>query len=123
MIKGVHTMFYTSEPEALRAFIRDKLGFRHTDVGQGWLIFELPEGDMGCHPAAGEAADGRPSGTHDISFYCDDIEQTVEELTARGVEFSGGIIDAGFGRVTHFTMPGDVRVQFYQPHYTKNFDS
>ena len=27
MIKGVHTMFYSSEPEALRAFLRDKLGF------------------------------------------------------------------------------------------------
>ena len=25
MIKGVHTMFYSSEPEQLRAFIRDKL--------------------------------------------------------------------------------------------------
>jgi hypothetical protein len=39
MIKGVHTMFYSSEPEALRAFIRDKLGFTsYTDVGEGWLI-------------------------------------------------------------------------------------
>ncbi len=35
MIKGVHTMLYTSEPEALRAFLRDKLGFPHTDVGEG----------------------------------------------------------------------------------------
>ena len=35
MISGVHTMFYTSEPEALRVFIRDKLGFSYTDVGGG----------------------------------------------------------------------------------------
>ena len=75
MIRGVHTMFYTSEPEALRAFLRDKLGFTGVDVGDGWLIFDLPEAEMGCHPA--EAGDGRPPGTHDISFYCDDIEQTV----------------------------------------------
>ena len=27
MIKGAHTMFHSSEPEALRAFLRDKLGF------------------------------------------------------------------------------------------------
>ena len=33
MIRGVHTMFYSSEPEALRAFLRDKLGFPFTDVG------------------------------------------------------------------------------------------
>ena len=54
MIKGVHTMFYSSEPEALRAFLRDKLGFPFTDVGDGWLIFDLPEADMGCHPAEGK---------------------------------------------------------------------
>jgi hypothetical protein len=30
MITSVHTMFYTSEPEALRAFLRDKLRFPHT---------------------------------------------------------------------------------------------
>ena len=51
MIRGVHTMFYSSEPEALRAFLRDKLGFTAHDVGDGWLIFDLPEADMGCHPA------------------------------------------------------------------------
>src|SRR5205085_7913421 len=51
MIRGVHTMFYSSEAEALREFLRDKLGFAATDVGGGWLIFDLPEADMGCHPA------------------------------------------------------------------------
>lgn len=78
MIRGVHTMFYSSQPEELRAFIRDKLGFPHTDVGEGWLIFNLPEADMGCHPS-GEGAE-LPSGTPYISFYCDDIKKTVAEL-------------------------------------------
>ncbi len=123
MIKGVHTMFYSSEPEALRAFIRDKLEFTFTDVGDGWLIFKLPEADMGCHPSAEKAEDGRPSGTHDISFYCDDIEQTVAELKERGVEFTEGVEDAGFGLVTHFNMPGNVRVQLYQPRYDRDWDS
>src|SRR5436190_9823865 len=41
MIQGVHTMFYSSRPEELRAFLRDKLGFTFTDVGDGWLIFDL----------------------------------------------------------------------------------
>ncbi|MCP3981861.1 MAG: VOC family protein [bacterium] len=118
-IKGVHTMFYSSEPEALRAFLRDKLGFPHTDIGNGWLIFELPEADMGCHPA-GENGDGKPAGTHDVSFYCDDIEQSVAELTSRGVEFTGGVEDQGYGLVTHFKMPGGVTAQLYQPQYTKN---
>ncbi len=117
MIRGVHTMFYSSEPEALRAFLRDRLGFPGVDVGEGWLIFNLPEADMGCHPASPE--EGAPSGLHDISFYCDDIKKTVSELKARGVEFTGGITDRGYGLVTHFKMPGDFEVQLYQPLYQK----
>lgn len=117
MIKGVHTMFYSSEPEALRSFIRDKLGFSYTDVGDGWLIFDLPEADMGCHPA--EAADGHPSGAAYLSFYCDDIKKTVAELKERGVEFTDDIADLGYGLATHFKMPGGFSVQLYQPSYAK----
>lgn len=117
MIRGAHTMFYTSEPEALRAFIRDKLRFPYTNVGDGWLIFELPEADLGCHPA--EPTEGKASGTPYISFYCDDIEASVAELASRGVEFVDGIADVGYGRATHFMMPGDIKVQLYQPHYEK----
>ena len=112
-------MFYISQPEELRAFIRDKLGFRAADVGEGWLIFDLPEADMGCHPTDDAS---QSSGTPDISFYCDDIEQTVAELKDRGVEFTEGITDRGFGLVTHFKMPGDFAVQLYQPRYEKRFD-
>jgi catechol 2,3-dioxygenase-like lactoylglutathione lyase family enzyme len=116
MIRGVHTMFYTSQPDELRAFLRDKLGLPFTDVGQGWLIFDLPEVEMGCHPADAEAA---PSGTHYISFYCDDVKRTVAELKGRGVQFKDDIQDAGYGLITHFTMPGEVTVQLYQPRSRK----
>lgn len=71
MITGVHTMFYSSEPDALRSFLRDKLGLHGTDVGEGWLIFDVPDAEMGCHPA--DPANGAPSGTPHVSFYCDDI--------------------------------------------------
>ncbi len=119
MIKGVHTMFYSSQPEALREFLRDKLGFSsYTDVGDGWLIFNLPEADMGCHPA--EPTDGSRSGTPSISFYCDDVNETVKELKGRGVEFTSEITDEGWGLVTRFKMPGDFEVQLFQPRYTKN---
>jgi len=116
MIRGVHTMFYSSEPEALRAFLRDKLGFSGTDVGDGWLIFDLPEADMGCHPIEPE---GPPSGTPHISFYCDDIEETVAELKGRGVEFLGEVEDHGYGYAIRFRMPGDFDVELYQPSYGK----
>jgi catechol 2,3-dioxygenase-like lactoylglutathione lyase family enzyme len=117
MIKGVHTMFYTSQVKELREFLRDKLNFPAVDLGDGWLIFDLPEADMGCHPS--DAADGAPSGTHSISFYCDDIEKTVTELKAKGVEFKGGIEDHGYGLVTMFRVPGDFYLHLYQPKYSK----
>ncbi len=117
MIKGVHTMFYSSQAEELRAFLRDKLGLSGHDVGDGWLIFDLPEADMGCHPD--EDREGKRSGTHNISFYCDDIEGTVAELKGRGVEFTGEIVDEGYGLVTFFKVPGGFEVQLYEPRYSK----
>ena len=119
MIRGVHSLFYTSEPEALRAFIRDKLGFTAHDVSDGWLIFDVPEGDMGCHPTDG-ARGGPPSGKHAISFYCDNLEQTIAELRARGVEFTAPVSNEGWGLVTYFKVPGDFEIQLYQPLYTKS---
>lgn len=118
MIKGVHTMFYSSRAEELRNFLRDVLELHATDVGEGWLIFDLPDAEMGCHPT--DPQGGPPSGTQHISFYCDDIEKTVARLKARGVVFTAGIEDHGYGLVTHFQMPGDFAVQLYQPRYRRN---
>jgi hypothetical protein len=119
MIRGVHTMFYSSQAQEMRAFIRDKLGFAFTDVGEGWLIFEAPSADMGVHPSDENQPHAR-AGTHAISFFCDEIEKTVADLANKGVEFPAPIKDEGYGLVTYFKMPGGVVVQLYQPHYTKS---
>src|SRR5262245_36350216 len=115
MIRGLHGLFYSSQVEETRAFMRDKLRLPFTDVGEGWLIFDLPEGDIGVHPID----EATHAGKHDVSFYCDDIEGTVADLRARGVAFDGEVADHGYGYVTYFTMPGDVRVQLYEPKYQK----
>ena len=111
MIKGLHALLYTPKPEELRTFIRDKLRFPFTDTGEGWLIFDIPQADLGCHPSERVF--------HSISFYCDDIKKTIEELKSRGVHFTTGVSDESFGLVTHFQMPGDVEVQLYEPKYQK----
>ena len=116
MIRGMHAMFYSSKADELRAFLRDKLLLSGTDVGGGWLIFDAPEADLGVHPTEG----GEPSsGTADISFYCDNIEETVSDLKSRGVEFTQPVEDHGYGFVTYFKVPGDFKVQLYQPKYAK----
>jgi catechol 2,3-dioxygenase-like lactoylglutathione lyase family enzyme len=114
-------MFYTSEPEALRAFFRDVLGFPATDVGGGWLIFDLPEAEMGCHPTGheeGEASDV-PSGTPHISFYCDDLAATMDGLRSRGVEFVDEPEEVGYGIRTAFRAPGNFTIELYQPSYRR----
>jgi predicted enzyme related to lactoylglutathione lyase len=115
MIRGMHAMLYSSQSNELRAFLRDKLGFKGTDVGDGWLIFQAPDADLGVHPTEGDPA----SGTADVSFYCDDIDATVRELQAKGVEFTQPPADHGYGFVTYFKVPGGFNVQLYQPKYTK----
>jgi len=116
MIKGIHGLLYSSKPEELRAFIRDKLKLPFSDTGRGWLIFDFQEGDLGVHPTDG---DDSMSGEHNISFFTDDIDATIAELKSRGVKFDDEIADHGYGFVTHLTMPGGVRVQIYQPKYAK----
>jgi hypothetical protein len=115
MIRGIHGLFYSSDPEATRAFFRDQVKLPGSDVGDGWWIFDLPEGDLGVHPVG----DPKDAGGHDISFYCDDLEGTVRDLKSRGVTFTTDIEDHGYGLVTHFSAPGGVKVQLYEPRYQK----
>ena len=62
---------------------------------------------------------GAPPGTHDISFYCDDLKETVSELKKKGVEFTKPVADQGYGLVTYFKAPGGLELQLYQPKYKK----
>ena len=75
------------------------------------MIFDVEEADLGCHPAE--------EAYHSISFYCDDIKKSVDELRSRGVEFTSGITDEGWGLLTHLKMPGNMIVELYQPKYSK----
>lgn len=118
MIRGLHGLLYSSDHEGARAFLRDKLRLPFSDVGDGWLIFDLPEGDLGVHPV--EASGRPPTGTHQLSFYCDDIHGTVADLRSRGVVLDHEVEDHGYGLVTHVTIPGGVRIQIYEPRYTKS---
>ena len=98
MIRGIHGLFYSSDPEATRAFFKEQVKLPGSDIGQGWWIFDLPEGDLGVHPAE----DSADAGGHDVSFYCDDIHGTVAELKSRGVPFTKEVaveIDFAGGRI------------------------
>jgi hypothetical protein len=55
MIIGAHSIIYSVDPEADRAFFRDVLELPNVDVGHGWLIFGLPPAEVAFHPAGGGA--------------------------------------------------------------------
>ena len=110
MIKGMHGLFFTTEPEKARAFFRDVLGFPAKDAGDGWLIFDAPAGDFGCHPSTDTTH-------HEISFFCDDIQATVKELEEKGAQFVKPVIEEDYGWITYFQLPGGAPIQLYQPKY------
>jgi len=115
MIRGIHGLLYSSDPEATRAFFRDLVKLPGSDIGGGWWIFDFAEGDLGVHPVDNPSNAGK----HDVSFYCDDIHGTVAELKTRGVNFTADVADHGYGLVTYFTAPGGITVQLYEPRYQK----
>ena len=103
-------LFYTPEPEALRATLRYVFGWEHVDNGDGWLIFALPPSELGVHPSGGET-------THQICLMCDDVVATKNELEAKGIEFRGEPEDMGFGIGLTMLLPGGVEVLLYEPRH------
>jgi predicted enzyme related to lactoylglutathione lyase len=111
MITAVHTLVYADDAGAARAFFRDVLGWPHVDAHDGWLIFGTGPSELGVHPA------GDTGQHHEITLMCDDIEETVTELTAKGVTFTREIRDEGFGRTALFLVPGAGDMLLYQPRH------
>jgi hypothetical protein len=114
-IIGTHLLLYTSEPDALRATLRDVFGWPHVSAGDGWLIFALPPAELGVHPAEGPAFE---KGTrHQITLMCDDIEITSRELREKGVDVKGEPQDEGWGLTVTLGLPGGVEVMLYEPRH------
>jgi hypothetical protein len=114
-IIGAHVLLYTSEPDALRATLRDVFGWSHVDAGEGWLIFALPPAELGVHPAEGPTYD---SGVrHQFTLMCDNIGNTVRDLRAKGIEMKGEPADEGWGISVMLRLPGGVEVQLYEPRH------
>lgn len=119
-IIGAHVLLYSPEAEALRALLRDVFGWRHVDAGGGWLIFRLPPAELGVHPADGPTWE---SGVrHQFSLMCDDINATIRELRAKGVEVVGEPEDEGYGITVTLNLPGNLEVMLYEPRHKTAID-
>jgi predicted enzyme related to lactoylglutathione lyase len=110
MITGVHAIVYGADADAVRAFLRDVLELPSVDAGGGWLIFALPPAELAAHPA-------EESGRHELYLMCDDIQTTIAELEAKGVEFTRPVSDERFGLLTSLRVPGGGELGLYEPRH------
>ena len=46
---------------------------------------------------------------------CDDLKATMTDLKRKGVEFTRGVVDEGWGLVTSIRLPGGGALGLYQP--------
>jgi len=109
-ITGAHSIIYSEDAERTRAFFRDVLNFPWVDARDGWLIFKLPPGELASHP-------DETGGRHELYLMCDDVNATVAELKARGVEFTSDVTDQGWGLLTSLKVPGAGELGLYQPRH------
>ncbi|MEO8504669.1 MAG: VOC family protein [Acidobacteriota bacterium] len=120
MIHGVHVLLYSNDPEADRTFFREVLELLSVDAGGGWLIFGLPPAEAALHPAPPDES-GHVHAGHGllgavVYFMCDDLEDEVRRLTARGAQCTE-IDQARWGRKTTIMLPSGGEIGLYQPQH------
>ena len=114
-ITGAHVLLFTPEAEALRAALRDVVGWDFVEAHPGWLIFALPPAELGVHPSDGDTK-------HELWLICDDLDATVEELRGKGVDFVGDPEEESFGAWIRMRLPGGVEVPLYEPNHPLAID-
>jgi catechol 2,3-dioxygenase-like lactoylglutathione lyase family enzyme len=124
VINAVHTIVYSDDAEATRAFFRDVLDWPYIDAHDGWLIFKSGPSEMGVHPTEMRYTDSSftTSLHHEIWLMCDDIEQTRKELEAKGVRFTSPTEQQAWGRFATFEVPGAGTMSIYQPRHEKAYE-
>jgi catechol 2,3-dioxygenase-like lactoylglutathione lyase family enzyme len=115
MISGAHVILYSANAEADRAFIRDALAFPWVDAGAGWLIFKLPPAEVAVHPTEGPAK-------HEFYLMCDDLEETLIELAAKGVRISRPPSDERWGVLASIHLPSGAKLFLYKPQHPTAYD-
>jgi catechol 2,3-dioxygenase-like lactoylglutathione lyase family enzyme len=122
MITSIHTLIYSDDPPATRAFLRDVLGWPYVeDSGsdEGWLIFRTGPSELGVHPTSGtwEGSEFSHPVHHEISVMCDDIAATKADLESKGAVFLGDVTDEGFGLTASMQLPGAGQILIYEPRH------
>jgi hypothetical protein len=111
MITGAHSIIYSTNAEADRAFFRDVLKLTNVDVGEGWLIFGLPPAEVAVHPS-------EKDDIHEFYLMCENVDAFVAEMEKKEVA-CGPVQDMGWGLLTQLTLPGGGKLGVYQPRHAR----
>ena len=111
MLIGAHSVIYSRDADADRAFLRDVLGLPHVDVGEGWLVFGLPPAEVAVHPS-------RKNNVHELYLMCDDVEKFVAKMRAQHIACSV-VENRSWGMITQVSLPGGGRLGVYQPKHAR----
>lgn len=127
MITSIHTLVYSDDAPATRAFFRDVLGLPFVEdagSGEGWLIFGTGPSELGVHPTVSvwEGVEHRSPRQHLFTLMCDDLAATMAELQAKGATFASGPQDQGFGIVAMVEVPGADPIMIYEPRHSVAYD-
>jgi hypothetical protein len=119
VITGAHFLLYSVDAAADRVFLRDILGFRAVDAGDGWLILALPPAEIAVHP--GNGAFTQTHANHQmlgaaLYLMCDDLQATIGSLAAKGVTCSE-VDTAPWGRKTTIPLPSGGEIGLYEPRH------
>ncbi len=123
MITGVHTLLYSGDPDATRAFLRDVLQLPFTETSPGWLIFDTGPSESGAHPRTWPGRDEPYGQRHEVMLMCDDLDATIAELGDRGARFVGDVWRQDFGRGTSLAVPGMDPIVLVEPAYAPAWES
>lgn len=112
MIIGAHTVIYSTNADADRAFLRDVLKLRTVDAGGGYLIFGLPGSEASMHESE------RGEIHQEFYLLCDDVDAFIEEMRRHDAACDP-VQDTGWGRLTRVTLPSGGQLSVYEPRYER----
>jgi hypothetical protein len=111
MIVGAHTILYSKDAEADRAFLRDVLELAHVDAGHGWLIFALPPSEVAVHP-------GDEGASQEFYLMCDDLAAFMAQMKRAGRSCAAPS-EQRWGLLTSLELPSGAKIGVYQPRHPR----
>lgn len=101
-LKLTHVIEFVADMDRAVKFYRDVIGLPLKFQSPGWSEFSTGATGLALHPAS----ESKPAGTVELGFDADDLPKFHQEMSAKGVKFTGPPAQQEWGRMfTQFVDP------------------